>query len=326
MKPLSKKQRSFSLITLLAVFILGVPILLFYSAGFRLDLEDFTLVKTGGVFIHSDIPEANVFLNDEFEESGGTFLKNILVQNLKSNEVYKLRVEKEGYLPWYKELLVSPNLVIEARILMMPIEIPFEKVEQFEWVANTDPKVKATSTKVVTEEYKDTLEIFTSTSTINKNAIVFEKEIIKSTSTNPKATSTIKIVVPDYIQDLKIPNIENKKQLKEYNKMIAWVENGDIHVVWSGDYESTPFFMCDTRGCRDEIIVSLDTDIRDFDFFPNRNDAFVVATQNHIFAVEADDRSRQNVQTIFKGKKPEFKLDGSTIFVKDGQDIFSAEI
>ncbi len=84
--------------------------------------------------------------------------------------------------------------------------------------------------------------------------------------------------------------------------------------------------MCDTRGCRDEIIVSLDTDIRDFDFFPNRNDAFVVATQNHIFAVEADDRSRQNVQTIFKGKKPEFKLDGSTIFVKDGQDIFSAEI
>lgn len=326
MKPLSKKQRSFSLIMLLTVFIVGVPILLAYSAGYRLDFEDFTFEKTGGFFIHSDLSETKVFVNEEYVEGGGRFLKNVLVQNLKSNEVYKIRVEKEGYLPWYKELLVSPNLVIEARVLMMPIEIPFEKVEQFEWVANTDPKIKATSTKVTTDEYTDSLEMFTSTTTVNKNVIVFEKEIIKSTSTNPKATSTVQIVVPDYLKDLNIPNIENKKQLKQYNKMIAWLENGDIHVVWSGDYESTPFFMCDIRGCRDKIIVSLDTDIRDFDFFPNRNDAFVVATQNHIFAVEADDRSKQNIQTIFEGKKPEFKLDSNTIFVKDGQDIFSAEI
>lgn len=326
MKPLSKKQRSFSLTMLLSIFIIGVPVLLAYSAGYRLDFNDFTFEKTGGFFIHSDLSETKVFVNEEYVEGGGRFLKNVLVQNLKSNEVYKIRVEKEGYLPWYKELLVSPNLVIEARVLMMPIEIPFEKVEQFAWVENKDPKVKATSTKVTTEEYKETLEIFTSTSTINRNTIVFEKEVIKSTSTNPKATSTIQIVVPDYLKDLNIPNIENKKLLKEYNKMVAWVENGDIHMVWSGDYDSTPFFMCDIRGCRDEIIVSLDTDIRDFDFYPNRNDAFVVATQNHIFAVEADDRSKQNIQTIFKGKKPEFKLDGRTIFVKDGQDIFSAEI
>lgn len=326
MKPLSKKSRSTSLIVLLIIFIVAVPFLLAYSSGYRLDFEDFTFEKTGGVFIHSNLSETKVFINGEFVEAGGLFLKNVLVQNLKSNEAYTIRVEKEGYLPWYKDLLVSPNLVTEARILMLPIEIPFEKIEQFTWVPNKDPNVKATSTKTTTSDYKETLEIFTSTSTVSTNALVFEKEIIKATSTKAKATSTIEFKIPDYIKDLKIVGIENKKQLKEYNKMIAWLEGGNVHVVWSGDYESTPFFMCDTESCKEKIVISLDTDIRDFDFYPSRNDAFVVATQNHIFAVEADDRSEQNLQTIFKGQKPEFKLDGSTIFVKDGQDLYFAEI
>jgi len=326
MKPLSKKSRSTSLIVLLIIFVVAVPFLLAYSSGYRLDFSDFTFEKTGGVFIHSDLSETKVFINGEYMEAGGLFLKNVLVQNLKSNETYSIRVEKEGYLPWYKNLLVSPNLVTEARILMMPIEIPFEQIEQFEWVTNLNPNIKATSTKKVTSEYEDTLDIFTATSSLSSNAIVFEKEIIKSTSTTAKATSTTKIIIPEYLEKLSIKDIENKKQLKENSKMIAWLENGNVHVVWSGDYESTPFFMCDTESCKEKIIISLDTDISYFDFYPNRNDAFVVATQSHIFAVEADDRSEQNLQTIFKGKKPEFRLDDRTIFVKDGQDIYKAEI
>ncbi len=324
MKPLSKKQRSFSLRVSIAVFFLAIPFLLAYSSGYRIDFEKFNFVKTGGIFIHSDLAGANVFLDDKFSESGGVFLKNVLVQNLKSNEVYFVRVEKEGYLPWYKELFVHPNLVTEARILMLPIEIPFEKIEKFVFVENKDPKIKATSTKVVSDEYKDTLDLFVSTTTLDKSLVIFEKEIIKATTT--KATSTTKILIPAYLEGLKVEGIEKKEELRISNKMVAWLESGDIHVMWSGDYESTPFFFCDIRGCRDQIIISLESDIREFDFFPNRNDAFVVATENHIFAVEADDRSKPNLQTIFKGKKPEFKLNGNTIFVKDGQDIFSAEI
>ncbi|MFA7193947.1 MAG: hypothetical protein WC087_03465 [Candidatus Paceibacterota bacterium] len=324
MKPLSKKQRSSSLILLLVIFLAGVPILLTYSSGYRVDWDNFSFVKTGGIFVHSDLSGANVFIDDEFSESGGVLLKNILVQNLKSNETYKIRVEKEGYATWYKELFVHPNLVTEARVLMLPTDIPFEKIDKFSIVANTDPKIKATSTKVANEEYDETLDIFTSTTTPDKNLLVFEKEIIKSTST--KATSTTQIKIPEYLEKLNIKDLETKKGLREDSKMIAWLEAGDIHMVWTGDYQSTPFFFCDIRGCRDQIIISLDSDIRSFDFFPNRNDVFVVATGKHVFAVEADDRSKPNVQTIFKGVKPDFKLDGNTIFVKDGQDLYRAEI
>ncbi len=331
MKPLSKKERSFSLMSLLTIFIIGVPFLLAYSSGYRLDFEDFSFVKTGGVFIHSNLSDANVFLNDEFSESGGTFLKNILVQNLKSNEIYSIRVEKDGYYPWYKDLLVSPNLVTEARVLMIPVKIPFEKIEQFVFVVNKDPKIKASTTKELTSDYEESLDMFTSTTTIPANNVVFKEQeiVIISTSTKTtsvKATTTKKIIIPDYLEKLKIENVETKKDLKEFNKMVSWLEDGNIHAVWSGDYESTPFFMCDTRGCRDKVIISLDTDIESYDFYPGRNDVFLVSSKNHIFAVEADDRSKQNMQVIYEGKNPEFLLKSSTIYVKDGQDLYKSEI
>ena len=330
MKPLSKKQRSSSLNFLLVIFFLFVPILLAYSSGYRINWEDLTFVKTGGVFIHSDLAGTNVFIDDEFSESGGTLLKNILIQNLKSNEVYNVRVEKEGYFPWYKELIVHPNLVTEARILMIPMEIPFKKIEQFVFESSIDPKIDATSTRVSTDEYEDIIEMFTSTTTVGVHDVVFETELIRSTSTatstNSKATSTEKIIVPKFLSDLNIPGIEEKKSFKSYNKMVAWIESGDIYVAWSGDYESTPFFFCDIRGCRDRIILSLDTDVREFAFFPGRNDTFVLSTGDHVFALEADDRSTPNLQTIYTGTKPDFKLNGNTIFIKDGQDLYTAEI
>lgn len=334
MKPLSKKQRSSSLGFLLTIFILAVPLLLAYSSGYRFDFEKMAFEKTGGVFIHSDLSGANVFIDEEYSESGGVFLKNILVQNLKANSTYKVRVEKEGYNNWYKDLFVYPNLVTESTILMLPKNLRITPINQFIFVPNTDPKIKATSTKITTTEYKDTLEIFTSTSTINKNDIVFETVVIKSTSTKStstkplalKATSTIEKIVPDYLKGSVFEGIEDKKQLKQHNKMISWLEDGNIHIAWSGSYDSTPYFFCDPRGCRDKIIISLDTDITNFDFFPGRSDVFVVSTENNIFAVEADDRSTQNIQTIFEGKKPEFRLDSNTMFIKDGQELYYLEI
>lgn len=325
MKPLSKKRRSFSLFFLFFVFIISIPVLLAYSAGYRVNWEDLSVVKTGGIFIHSDLSGVNIFIDDEYFESGGVLLRNVLVQNLKSNQSYKIRVEKEGYLPWYKELFIYPNIVTEGRILMLPIEIPFEKIEKFlaDDSAKTSTTTKATTTKLTNSEYTEVFSMFSATSTPDRNLIVFEEEIIRSTTT--KATSS-KIIVPEHLAKLEIKDIEKKKQLRESNKIIAWLEAGDIQVFWTGEYESTPFYFCDIRDCKDNIKVSLKSDIRQFDFFPNRNDAFLVATGAHIFAIEADNRSEPNLQVVYEGKNPQFKLDGSTIFVKDGQELYKAEI
>lgn len=320
MKPLSARRRNASLIALLFAFLVGAPFLIAYSTGYRFSLEQFSFVETGGVFIYSDLANTRVFIDDEFIESNGTILRNTLIQNLESERTYHVRVEKDGYLPWYKDLYVYPNLVTEGKILMLPIDIPFTEI-----LATLEPV--STSTKPVQKplpnpEYVAARELFATTTPVQESLLNIEvpfNDLLDASTTNEE-------ILPDYIRALNVPDIATKEQLQEQWRMVAWLESGNVHVAWAGNRESTPFFFCDVRGCRDRVFVSLDTDIERFAFFPGRNDAFIVETQNHIFAVEADDRSKQNVQTIYAGTNPTFRLVGNTMYVIDGEALYKAKL
>lgn len=320
MKPLSARRRNASLIGLLLAFLVGAPFLIAYSTGYRFSFEQFSFVETGGVFIYSDLANTRVFIDDEFIESNGTILRNTLIQNLESERVYHVRVEKDGYLPWYKDLYVYPNLVTEGRILMLPITIPFTEITPT--LEPTSTSTKPSKTALPNPEYVAATELF-ATTTIEKEPLL-NIEVPFNDLLNASTTDTA--LLPDYLRALNIPDLATKEQLQEQGRMVAWLEGGNIHATWADSRESTPFFFCDIRGCRDRVFVSLDTNIEHFAFFPGRNDAFIVETENHIFAVEADDRSRQNLQTIYAGVSPTFRLVGNTIYVMDEEVLYKAEL
>jgi len=319
MKPLSNKRRNVSMFGLLFVFFIATPFLLAYSTGYRFSFEQLSFFKTGGIFIHSDLSGTRVFIDGEFVESNGAILRNTLIQNLDSERVYRVRVEKDDYLPWYKDLYVYPNLVTEGKIMMLPIEIPFEQIAETLTLQSTS--TKPIKTPLPNPEYVAATDLF-ATTTDAQNIL----SGIAPSFSELLPTTTTAVVLPDYLLDLGVADIQNKEQLQEQWRMVAWLEGGDVHVMWAGSNDSTPFFFCDIRGCRDRIIVSLDTDIEHFTFYPGRNDVFVVETQNHIFAVEADDRSKPNIQTIYEGAAPTFRFSGSTIYVQDGKALYKAEI
>ena len=60
-------------------------------------------------------------------------------------------------------------------------------------------------------------------------------------------------------------------------------------------------------------------DIKQFDYFPGRSDVWIVLTSNGIYAVEIDNRSQRNIQTIYEGQDLNFKLvqDGRLIIKQD---------
>jgi len=323
MTPLSYKRRLFSLIGLGLVFIIGVPLLWAYSTGYRFDAEQFRFVETGGVFIHSNLSGSRIFIDEEYVESNGFILRNFFIQKLKSERVYSIRVEKDNYLPWYKDLYVYPNLVTEGRIMMLPIEIPFELIEQVIEVAATATRTGTSTVLVDNPEYVAAAELFATTTVATEPVRQSGQTLIETV--RPTSTKPV-VLLPDYITALGVEGIAEKEQLQEDGRMVAWLESGNVHVMWAGTRDSTPFFFCDIRGCRDKILVSLDTDINEFTFFPGRSDVLVVQTGSHIFAVEIDDRSRQNLQIIYEGGDPSFVLIGNTIYVKDGEAISHANL
>ncbi len=125
MNPLSKKIRLLSLIVTLLLFIIIGPLVWAYSVGYRFDSlsESFGWVKTGGIYINSDISSTEVFIDGKFVKSGGFLLRNVLVQNLRSDQEYIVEVHKDGYHSWRKVLTVLESYVTEARTMMLPKEI-----------------------------------------------------------------------------------------------------------------------------------------------------------------------------------------------------------
>lgn len=336
MKPLSKKRRTISLITLLVLFIIAVPILISYSSGLRFNFSDFNFVETGGVYIHSDLSNTNVFINDKFVKNSGTILRNVLVQNLLSEENYSIRVEKEDLYPYYKDVSVYPNMVTEIAVMMLPMEIEFEKVIKTASSSNSrNNRSDKKDDLEFTDDYLRIIDLFELSTTTDKDIEEKELELVVETPFNSKA-STTKIVLnnqeinllPEYILKLDVDEIYKKELLRDEHRIVTWLESGNIHIIWSGKTESTPYYLCDNRGCRDKTVISLDSPISYYDFYPSRNDVLVVSTQNDIFSIEIDDRSKRNMQPIYSSSTsdPIFRLLGNTIFIQDGEDYYKAEI
>jgi hypothetical protein len=151
MKPLSKTKRTFMLSLLSLAFIIFVPLLLLYSTGYRFD-NSFQIVKTGGIFLHSNSASTSVYLDDEFIEDNGLILRNTLIQDLTPNESYRIAVLKEDFHNWEKDLFVLPNLVTEANVLLWPSEVEFIEIQPTILVSSSPAVVDEEGNEIPEEE------------------------------------------------------------------------------------------------------------------------------------------------------------------------------
>lgn len=334
-KPLSNKKRIFSLTLLIIIFLLATPFLIFYSLGYRVsDIDDvFTLEKTGGIYIHSNISNTEVYLDGKFNKTNGVLLRNTLIQNLKPEINHKVEVHKEGYQSWTKELPVYSSLVTEGRVLMLPKEIPQKEILPFLDSENngttTVPKgVKIFKGKPVptNTEYKNTM-------------ILFEGKDIYSTSTpaklitnlsnlNATSTGTTTKEVPEYFVELGIKNPDSLKNLIQNGEEVSWLENGNVVMNWVGKNIEIPYYYClEPENCSEKITLDWKDEIKKFDFLPGRNDVFLVLIDSGLYAVEADDRSERNVQAVYVNKIDDFLINSNNkIIIRESNRFFELTI
>lgn len=115
-----------------AFFIIFIPLsagVIFYSQGWRFNFENFELSKTGAIYIET-IPKDAIIEIDEkiFPDRSGIMQKGTLISNLPP-ETYKLKISKNGYLPYYKNLKVGQSLVSEAiNVILIPEKISERRI------------------------------------------------------------------------------------------------------------------------------------------------------------------------------------------------------
>ena len=113
-----KRTRRKLFYALALIFLVGLPILISFSLGYTFNLTSRSVEKSGGIFIKSRTSRLSIFLNNNFIKetsliSGGAILTRIY------KGTYLLRIEKAGYRPWSKAVIVEPEVVTELRNILL---------------------------------------------------------------------------------------------------------------------------------------------------------------------------------------------------------------
>lgn len=316
---------------LVGIFIVGTPILIGYSQGYRLD-DALLVIETGGIYVHSDIANATVYLEGDFVKESGAFFKNTFVQDLRPNRTYEIWVEKEGYQSWTKKLTVYPNLVTEARVMMLPDtftwrSIPASTTVQISTVPGTstspvDADTATSSVTTVTNPEYENLQVF-----FTKDMDQFAVEIATSTYIEVKGkrvattTTVIEMQFPEWFGAFASTTIlAEQDMVRERDGIVAWLGDGDLYVTWGKAEEEQPYYFCTTT-CTNMLKIDWQEPITRYEFYPNRSDVVVLGTERGVYAVELDNRSERNIQPFIEEENLTFRIlaDGSLVIFEGSE-------
>lgn len=252
---LSYKKRQSFFFVLLIIFLIALPVFIFYTSGYRLnfDNQETSIVTTGGIYITADNLGVDVYLDEEKVDKPRLFRSAYYIQNIE-NGLHRVVVQGTGLQTWVKVLPVDSYIVTEAASFNMP-ELPhIRPIPDFVNSAGvgvyvsqsttTDMFPKATTTGnfvivkkatpgslIENSEFVYAVELFatttaSSTSIINRLEEEIDRFRFSSTST---AESSTTLPVPVYV---------------EQNNMRIVERGDDIFARWIGSGASTPHYFC----------------------------------------------------------------------------------
>jgi len=108
---------------ILAFFIIA-PLLLFYTAGYRINLKKMEVEKTGIMVLETDPEGAEIYIdNKKFEEYTPIQINNIFPNT------YFIQLQKEGFHSWQKNLDIENNSTTFAKgIILFKKSLPILKM------------------------------------------------------------------------------------------------------------------------------------------------------------------------------------------------------
>ena len=121
---MTRRTRTILFLVFLFLFLLIAPAAVFYSQGYRIDLNPPAggkmITQTGGLFLKIEPKQVEIYLDDKLVKKTDFFFGSALIENLLPKK-YKVQVKKEGYRSWEKILEVKEKGVTEVKsIILVP--------------------------------------------------------------------------------------------------------------------------------------------------------------------------------------------------------------
>lgn len=132
-----QKIRSLLFYLSLSIFLIGLPIILSFALGYKLDTRTFRFTKTGLISLKTQPQGAEIYLDGRLLNEKTPYT---IIELLPGK--YNIRLELKGHYPWIGEVTVRAGKVIrQEKIILFPLrpdikQLNKERVSSF-W-ADTD--------------------------------------------------------------------------------------------------------------------------------------------------------------------------------------------
>jgi hypothetical protein len=248
-KMLSKKARHGFFVALVVVFVIALPIFIFYTQGYRLnfDSKQTSIVTTGGIYVNDNNLDVDVYLDEKHIEKPRLFRSAYYIQNIE-NGLHRLVVQKDGLQTWVKVLPVDSYIVTEASAFNMPVVPHIRPIARY---------VNSKGQGVIVA--KGTAEDLFPHATTSGNYVIVPKAPI-GLQTNSEYTYTVNLFASSTATSSSLINkLENELQKFRLASSTGtttaetFVERGDMRLVprkdelyaeWTGESKSTPYYFC----------------------------------------------------------------------------------
>lgn len=324
---MTKKTRLLLFISLIIIFLLAAPTMLFYAMGYSFDWQKKKPVITGGIYLKSFPKKAKIYLNEHPKNYTPRLLKRLVPGE------YQIKITKDGYYSWQKKMEVKSKLVAEARNIFL-----FPQNQKIELVDSSLPKDFSLQSLFEKEEFeKEEKEIFY----IQKPSYILYKINEERTAQTQLSRESLPenpayqiIVSPN--QNIAVLNEEGRlyflnsekktfepladnikeAQFSDDNKKLLYFSQDEIWVYYLEDILVQPF---KTTGQK-ELITRINQEIKQAVWYPETNEHIIFAVGEFIKITELDGRDIRNTVDFLTAEASQIIYDKKTkkmYFVED---------
>lgn len=322
------------------IFLLATPPTIFYAMGYSFDWQKKSLVKTGALYLKSSPANAKIILDDKNNKTTPKLISRLLPKT------YKVSIVKDGSFSWEKNLEVKPQLVEEARnIILFPKNIFPEKVATtslaiIDFLRSPDETIKITAAANIASSTAGWLFYQNSLFLINSTNYIFyrvdlggyireqiSKEFLPKDNYHIIAHDNQFIAIGQngdlYLLDQnsaifeKIASQINDALFSSDGKKIIYWNNNEIWINYLQDVLIQPYKKAGDK----ELITRHSQKISQVIFYPN-NEYLAYVIGDQIKIIELDNRDQRNVIEFINAKNPQIYFsyqDSYFYYLTEGQ-------
>lgn len=337
---MTRNFRRIIFLGLVLVFLIITPAVLLYALGYSFDWQKKSIVKTGALYLKSYPKGAQIFINEKSKNTTPRLIKRLLPKD------YKIKLIKDGFYPWEKQLKIESYLVTEARnILLVPKEPKIELVND-----NLSTNFSLENYFLTNEQKQKISQASTTANTVLKtNSYTFSNDNIfyfqppnyllyktdingltnEQLSLSPLPIDSYKIIISANQKFVAAMNsngqlylLEPTKRIFEKltdevkgaefsldNKKLLFWTNNEIWVVFLEDILIQPYKKAGEK----ELITRFSQEIANAVWYSEDNEHLIFTIGNTIKITELDGRDKRNTYDFLTIK-------GSEIFYNSKEE------